>query len=241
MFIYNFFSIDTSISVKLISILAALLAIFLAIVVHEISHGYAALWNGDPTAKNAGRLTMNPVSHFNLWGVLMLLIVGFGWAKPVPINPNNFKNRKVGMITVSLAGVTSNLIMGGIGLLLLYLLSPVIYPTVIMLSTSSTAYILKLLLLLFLIYFVGINFMLAMFNLLPLYPLDGFNLVNSLLPRGNAYQAFMVRYGMYILLGLLIVGQIGDMLGLSFLNIFGLFSEMIRNLAIKVLEAGFPG
>jgi Zn-dependent protease len=233
MFIYNFFTTDSSFSEKLISILAALMAIFIAIVVHEVSHGYAALWNGDPTAKNAGRLTLNPVVHFNLLGVLMMLIVGFGWAKPVPVNPANFKNHKRGMIAVSVAGVLSNLVMGGLGLLLLYLLNPIFYMTV----GSSAGYILKLLLLMFLVYFVGVNFMLAMFNLLPIYPLDGFNLVNTLLPRGNAYQTFMVRYGMYILLGLLVLGQIGDLIGLPFLNIFGLFSNLIRKLISIVLAA----
>lgn len=231
MFISNFFATDSDISERLISILASLLAIVIAIVVHEVSHGYVALWNGDPTAKNAGRLTLNPVVHFNLIGFLMMLIVGFGWAKPVPVNPINFKNRKRGMITVSLAGVVSNLLLAGVGLLLLYLLRPVFHTPM----ASPTVYILKLLLLLFLIYFSGVNFMLAMFNLLPIYPLDGFNLVNTLLPRNSAYQTFMVRYGMYILLGLLVVGQLGNLIGVPYLNIFGMFSTLIRKLILLVL------
>ena len=88
-----------------------LAAIVVSIILHEIAHGVVALWNGDTTAKDAGRLTLNPVSHFDLLGFLMLVVCRFGYAKPVPVNPYNFRNRKTGMITVSLAGISVNILL----------------------------------------------------------------------------------------------------------------------------------
>lgn len=92
------------------SLLAYLLSIYFAIVLHEVSHGFIAYRNGDPTAKEAGRLTLNPLRHFDVMGVVMMLLVGLGWAKPVPIDPRNFRRYKRGMVQVSLAGVAANLL-----------------------------------------------------------------------------------------------------------------------------------
>lgn len=224
-------------SEKLIVALASIIAIVFSIVMHEVSHGYVAKLNGDLTAKSAGRLTLNPVVHFDLMGIVMMMLVGFGWAKPVPVNPLNFKNRKVGMITVTLSGVVTNLLLAGLSLLLLYLLAPVLFAA----SASSSLIVLRTLGLYLLIYMVTINFMLAMFNLLPIYPLDGFNLINTFLPRGNPFTAFMVRYGFFVLIGLILIGQIGDMLGAPYLNIFSSFYNLIYNLIQKTLMARLAG
>ena len=89
----------------LLNVVAFIAALFVALILHEIAHGLVALWNGDNTAKAYGRLSLNPLRHFDWVGLLLMLLVGFGWAKPVPINPNNFKRRKLGAITVSVAGV----------------------------------------------------------------------------------------------------------------------------------------
>lgn len=237
MFFYDLLKTNASISEKLIVALACIVAIVFSIVMHEVSHGFVAKLNGDLTAKQKGRLTLNPAVHFDLWGVIMMLFVGFGWAKPVPINPGNFKNRKIGMITVSLAGIVTNLLLAGISLLLLYLLIPVLFSS----SASNTVNVLRQLGLYLLIYMVSINFMLAMFNLLPIYPLDGYNLVNTFLPYGNPYQTFMIRYGFFILIGLILIGQIGEMLGLPFLNIFGSFFDLIYSLINKTIVAGLGG
>lgn len=237
MFIYRLLSTNASVSEKLIVALASLIAIVFSIVMHEVSHGYVAKLNGDLTAKSAGRLTLNPVVHFDLMGIVMMMLVGFGWAKPVPINPLNFKNRKVGMITVTLSGVVTNLLLAGLSLLLLYLLAPVLFAA----SPNRAFIVLRTLGLYLLIYMITINFMLAMFNLLPIYPLDGFNLINTFLPHGNPFTRFMVRYGFFVLIGLILLGQVGDMLNLPFLNIFARFYDLVYSLIEKTLLARLAG
>ena len=91
------------------------LGVYFALVLHEIAHGLVALWNGDTTAKNMGRLSMNPVKHFDLVGLVMMLAVGFGYAKPVPVNPYNFKHYRRGLFTVAIAGICMNLLLAFFG------------------------------------------------------------------------------------------------------------------------------
>ncbi|MDE5654828.1 MAG: site-2 protease family protein, partial [Clostridia bacterium] len=110
----------------ILCIIAYLIAMIFAIIGHELSHGYVALWNGDKTAKFMGRLSPNPAKHFDLIGFAMMLLVGFGWAKPVPIDPRNFKNYKKGMVLTALAGVTYNLIMAIIGTLCLAIIMKIL-------------------------------------------------------------------------------------------------------------------
>ncbi|MFW5779890.1 MAG: site-2 protease family protein [Bacillota bacterium] len=233
MFFFRLMNSGASISETIISVLAIVLAATTAIVFHEVSHGYIAMKNGDYTAKSRGRLTLNPVVHFDLIGLLMILLVGFGWAKPVPIDPRNFNNYKKGMIMVSLSGVTTNIILGGLGLLLLYLLNPVIghyymdtLPIVIMLKMFAYYYI---------IYLISINFMLAFFNMLPIYPLDGFRFLNLFLKPGNAYSEFMQKYGFFCLIGLLLLGNIFRRMGIWYLDIFGTIANLITKLIFLVI------
>lgn len=201
-----------------------------AIIMHECAHGLVAKWCGDNTAKLAGRLTINPAKHFDLVGLLMFLLVGFGWAKPVPINSGNFKNRKVGLVLVSLAGVVSNLILAGLMLLILYFIGP--YVAYYYMGESSFIIVLKWFAYYFLVYGIQINMMLALFNLLPIFPLDGFNFINQFLPYGNKFSEFMYRYGSYVLIALILVGTISDSFGFPYLNIFGLFSDLVLRLIL---------
>ena len=180
----------------ILTFLIALVAIVLSIMLHEVAHGLVALWNGDDTAKRAGRLNLNPVSHFDPVGFLMLIFLRFGYAKPVPVNPYNFKNRKVGMFTVSVAGVTLNLILAFFCYPLFVVCSEINY-----LST-------------FLLYMVVINLNLAAFNLLPLYPLDGYRILNCFIPETNKFMSFLKNYSRYILIFLLALGIIRDVLDL---------------------------
>lgn len=95
----------------LLNVVGFVFALVFALTFHEVAHGVVALWNGDNTAKVSGRLSLNPAKHFDLMGLVFMLLVGFGWAKPVPVNPYNFKNRKLGAVTVSVAGVATNFLL----------------------------------------------------------------------------------------------------------------------------------
>lgn len=236
MFIYNLISSGMDFSQIILTVLALLIVACCSIVFHELAHGYVALWNGDPTAKARGRLTLNPVAHFDWIGLIMMFLVGFGWAKPVPVNPGNFKNKKLGMFTVSIAGIALNLVMGGLCLLIVYLA----YPVIILALADADSAVVKcvLYLVIYILQFgVQINFTLALFNLLPIYPLDGFNMLNSLLPRGNNYERFMVRYGYIVLLLLIVVGNIASAFNFKYLDIFGLYNDAIYEMLTKVIAA----
>lgn len=232
MFFYSLLTSGATLSEILISALALIMAAMTAIVFHEVSHGYVAMLCGDTTAKSRGRLTLNPVAHFDLMGLLMLILVGFGWAKPVPIDPRNFQNYKKGMILVSLSGVATNIVFGGFGLLLLYFLSPII--GVYQIDTLPIIIILKMLAYYFIIFLISINFMLAFFNLLPIYPLDGFRFLDLFLKPQNSYSKFMHRYGFYCLIGLILFGNLFRRVGLWYFDIFGLISGLITKLIFLV-------
>ena len=226
-----------SIDIILVLLVAILVSATVSIVMHETAHGFVALKCGDPTAKNSNRLTLNPLAHFDIVGLLLLLFFGFGWAKPVPINPDNFKNRKIGIILVSLAGVTTNLLLCGLALLLLFLLYP---PLIVLVSSNSALRLLGYLILYMLIYLVNLNLMLAFFNILPIAPLDGFNLVDSLLPYGNKYSIFMRKYGWYVILGLILVSNLLNYVGLKQYNIFYLVQQLGLTL-IRLVTGGMIG
>lgn len=233
MFLYNLLRSGSSISTIIVAVVALAIAATFSIIMHECAHGVAAGWCGDKTAKYAGRITLNPVKHVDVKGLLMLLLFGFGWAKPVPINPSNFKNRKKGMILTSIAGVTTNLILAGVFLLIMYLVAPsIVY---IFPNDAGIVNVLKEFCFYLLLFFIQINMMLALFNLLPIYPLDGFRLLNEFLPNGNKFSDFMFRYGGFVLLGLLLFSYVCDFFGLWFLDIFGMFSRLITSLINLVL------
>lgn len=218
-----------SLDVILVLLLATVISALIAIVCHEAAHAFVAHLCGDDTAKNAGRMTLNPVPHFDLVGVLLMLFVGFGWAKPVPINPYNFKKRKLGIILVSIAGIVTNLLLAGLFLLILYLT----YPALIsLMATATLVRLVGYFLYYVFAYTIILNIMLAFFNFLPIAPLDGFNLTNALLPAGNNYSRFMFKYGWYILLGLLLVSHVLNYVGLQQFNVF----YQVQNLAIRLID-----
>ncbi|MCH5155948.1 MAG: site-2 protease family protein [Clostridiales bacterium] len=178
-------------------IILTLLAVCIALVLHELAHGLVAKWNGDYTAKYAGRLTLNPLKHFDLIGFLMMMLVGFGYAKPVPVNPYNFKHRRRGMVTVAIAGVVVNLILAFFASLFFCLMVLAINHA----TTDGTIRLCWYAIQFFRI-LATINISLLFFNILPIFPLDGFRVVEALTRAGNRFCAFMRANGQYILWGL---------------------------------------
>lgn len=163
--------------VILMSLLASAFVIFCAMPIHEFSHGYAAYKMGDDTAKRAGRLTLNPMAHISPVGAVMLVLFGFGWGNPCPINPNRFKHPKTGIAVSAFAGPLSNLILGFFMVLFMTLVENLA-------STDSTFFIA-----LYYFFYIAaqINIILAVFNLLPIPPLDGYRVLSVFLPDKAYY------------------------------------------------------
>lgn len=174
--------------------LSALVVIFLALPVHEFAHGFAATKLGDPTPRYSGRLSINPFSHIDYFGAAAILLFGFGWAKPVGVNPRYFKNPKRGMALTALAGPLSNIIMAFVGILLFKLTN---------LAAGFLPINLLLFILLFFFKFAEINVCLAVFNFLPFPPLDGFKVLGFILPSKIYFR--IMQYERYIALALLIL------------------------------------
>jgi len=183
-----------SITNNLMNMLINLPAIIIAITFHEVAHGYAAEAMGDDTAARAGRLTLNPIKHIDPLGLLSMILFRFGWAKPVPINPNNFKDRKKGVLLVSLSGCGTNLILAFISL------------AVITVVQGFASPLLNQILYSFYIY----NLIFGIFNLLPIPPLDGSHVLEQFLPlRARMVYNRYARYGMFVLILLLWTGMVG--------------------------------
>lgn len=175
-----------------------ILIVFYSIIIHEVSHAVVSFWLGDDTAKRAGRLSLNPLKHIDWFGTVILPLIMYftagviwGYAKPVPLNPYNYKNIKQGIGLSALAGPASNLLIA-IVFALLYHLSP---------GNQLLAYIFQMV--------VFFNLLLAFFNLIPVPPLDGSKVLGMVLPD-DAYWRWMAqeRTGMYVLLGILIVSRL---------------------------------
>lgn len=181
--------------------------IFPAIVLHEVAHGYAAYLLGDNTAKHAGRLTLNPIKHIDLWGTILLplfilFISGgsffFGYAKPVPFNPHNFKDKPLGTLITGIAGPVTNLALAVVmGLMLRMLPEPAMFaPGSILAGLSAGSIIMQVLL-----YFVWGNLVLAFFNLVPIPPLDGSRVLQYFLPETWRRAYFSIEpYGFFIII-----------------------------------------
>ena len=160
-----------------------------ALVFHEFSHGWVAHKLGDPTAKHAGRLTLNPMAHLDMFGSMMILFVGFGWAKPVPVDSRYLANPRVDMMKIAFAGPASNLLLAFIGGMLIRILGNVG-------SLTTMLYM-----------FTQINISLAIFNMIPISPLDGSQIFSGLMVRKNPQLVMNLQmYGPQILMGLILFG-----------------------------------
>ncbi len=188
----DFFSI-------VIHILAILMIIFLVLPFHEWAHAWVASLLGDTSIKYRGRLSLNPMSHIDYMGALCLLLFGFGWAKPVPVDDRNFKNPKVGMAIVALAGPLANIVAGIAG--------GFVFFGLVYLLPSFAGSVVGNYVLMFLQYYVVINCSLAVFNLIPIPPLDGSKILFAVLPDRWVYKIYQYQQAFsFVLILLLFVG-----------------------------------
>ena len=195
------------------------LALMVVLTFHEFAHAFAAVKNGDITPQLNGRYTLNPLAHFDIGGLICFVFFKFGWAKPVPVNPNNFINYKKGCFWVSIAGVLTNYLMSFL-LLPLWLLSLYLpdfgYFTYVLQVTLSY------------IFSFGLTFF--AFNLLPLYPLDGFRVLDAVLKNKGKVYYFLANYGVYILYGLIFLGVIADVTNIWQLDILGIYIRFVTDI-----------
>lgn len=189
--------------ISVVYYLASFCAVVIVLSFHEFAHAYSAKLCGDRTAEFSGRLTLNPLKHFDILGLVMFAFVGFGWAKPVPINPNNFKNYRSGLAITSLAGVAMNLLLAFLCCPLYLLAGKYLYePNYLFIFLNIFTHLLFL---------YNLNFL--VFNLIPLYPLDGFRVWDALSRKRGKVFSFIQQYGYYILLGLIIESFLCERLG----------------------------
>ncbi|MDP4084210.1 MAG: site-2 protease family protein [Bacillota bacterium] len=173
------------------------ITLMIAFTVHEFSHAYVAYKFGDPTAKKQGRLTLNPFQHLDPIGTLLIFIAGFGWARPVPVNSFYFKKPRLAGVLVTVAGPLSNLILAALGIIIWYAFN-------LTSETSPNFYE-------FLNLFIELNAVLFVFNLLPFPPLDGYRIIEDLVPRGfRAKMTQVETYGAIIFLAIVIIPQLGE-------------------------------
>lgn len=203
--------------------------VLLSLSFHEFSHAYVSYKLGDPTAKNFGRLTLNPLKHLDLFGTIMILISKFGWAKPVPINPMYYRDRRRGVMLVSVAGPLSNV-------LLAFIFSiPLMYIEVVYGSRGISSFDgISILYNLSLVFYI-ININLAVFNILPVPPLDGSKILSGILPPAQYYK--MVQYESYIsMIFLLIVFIFPGVLTTIMRPFVWIVQTAIKTIAIPIVK-----
>lgn len=207
--------------VRLVIYLANFLALMIVLPCHEFAHAFAAVKCGDDTPKYSGRYTLNPFAHFDPLGLVCLIFLRFGWAKPVPINPSNFRDYKKGSIWVSIAGVLTNLLFA-------FFICPIT-----LLATEKFAFYIEadwgkyinVLVYHFFWCLFYMNMGLFVFNLLPLYPLDGFRLYDALNDRKGRFYFWLRQNSGYILIALIILGVVADYTGFAWLDVVSLGIE----------------
>jgi len=192
-------------------------AIIVAFTLHEYMHAYVSDKLGDPTPRMNGRLTLNPIVHIDWIGFLMVLLLGFGWARPVEINPRNYKNQRKGKVLVALAGPLSNLAIAFVAFAFIYFSGNILSNNPVLLNYVYP--------------FLWINIMLFAFNILPVPPLDGFTLLEIWIHPSKYQTLFTIRrYGFMILIVLSIIGILGAYIGFAYTLITSIFNFMFSGI-----------
>lgn len=202
MLYYILFSQNLTAEEAVIYFLITTFIFMFSITIHEFAHAFAAVKCGDLTPKLAGRLSINPFKHLDLKGFIIFMLLGVGWAKPVPINPLNFKKYKKGTRIVSISGVLSNFIFG----LVAAIICAILFATNVQ-NVGAVSYVYDIL-----VYIMMINSFLFMFNILPIYPLDGFNFIASFAKGENKFIKFSIKNGFKILIAILLISLLTDLL-----------------------------
>lgn len=207
---------------KLIELLYTIPAVVIAISLHEAAHGLMSYKLGDPTPKKDGRLSLNPLKHFDPMGTLCLILFHFGWAKPVSVNPYYYKNKKLGMVLVALAGPAMNFLIAFLSIFTMTLM------TKLNILNNFSIY-----LYFFLIYLATINIGLGIFNLVPVPPLDGSKVLGAILPSDKYFKYMQYeQYGMVIIVLLLFAGILDKPFSLA----SGFLTTAMQNLSIAIIN-----
>lgn len=197
----------------------------LALTLHEFAHGWVSEKLGDPTPRYQGRLTLNPMAHLDLFGTLLMIFTGFGWAKPVQINPNYYKNRTKGMALVAAAGPIANFLLAFVGILIGSIALLIMGNMGVSDDVYRVVYTIMF-------YFAFRNLCFMVFNLIPLPPLDGFKVAGLIMPSKLYYN--ILRYEQYVLVGIMLLslsGAFGSIIGTG----VSFFLDLIINVVSKLI------
>ncbi len=203
---------------RIIRYISIFLALLIVLPLHEFAHAFVADKSCDFTPRVSGRYTLNPLAHFDITGLIMFVVAGFGWAKPVPVNPANFKHYKLDSFLVSIAGVAANYLTAFVFLPLFYLS---VYVPEFGLFTAVLQNTL--------LYVVRLSLVFCVFNLIPIYPLDGYRVIDCFIKRRNKFYYNYKTYGIYILYALILLSFIADITGLYYLDVLGIAINYVVN------------